>query len=852
MAIKVWRGDAQGVAQVDNVTVENVEVGDIFTLTINRKAVSYTATADTPASVYDGLAAAITAAAIPEFPSATSVAATTGTNATDAYLKLTGAADGTPYTVTGSTSNGGTASVAVDVAQSGGGGVNMIQRVSLPSGLTGGTFTLSFEGQETTNLTYDESAADIESALKALSNIGASDVSVSGDAGGPWLVEFEGTLAAATQTLLSGDGSSLAGQSVTVTTTANGQPGDNHQLTITGTQLLSETDPVGFYLFPNEPDAIAAGTIRSNQTDAQWLGLLRDVYGLSSSSSLSMTRTTTTTTSTRTYTIEVEIIAEKAGQAVLAPTVTRSTVAGTDQDATVNSTLVSAGGNSTNETQVVTLPGNPTGGTFTLTFQGQTTSGIAYNASTSAVGSALEALSNIGSGDVSVTGEAGNWTIEFVSAMAATDYAQMTGSGSSLTGGTVAVSTTQAAVPNANEQVLISLSDNVTGGTFTLTYDSSESANIDYDATAAGIETALEGTSSIGSGDVAVSGPAGGPWLIEFTGSLAGTDVTAVTGDGTNLTGAETQGITVTSSTSPTGPYHWDNANNWDASGVPTDSDTVVFENNDNAVKYGLDQSAVTLTQLEIRSTYTGTIGLPDQNPLGYIEYLDTHLQIGATTVLIGEGEGGGSERVRLDLGSVASAVYIYGTGTPANAGDYAVDLVGTNTANDLYVYQGSVSVGKNSGDTSVIDDLLVGYDDDQASDVELFLGDDVTLDDVTVHGGTVINGGRASSAITSLLVTAGTVTLNGTDGLNQLDIEGGTVFYRSSGTLGGNTVVGGEGTLSFVGDLRAKTVTNAITCRGDAANVDDPQESVSSLVVAYQSTTRLPELGTNFTVTRS
>lgn len=48
--------------------------------------------------------------------------------------------------------------------------------------------------------------------------------------------------------------------------------------------------------------------------------------------------------------------------------------------------------------------GFPTSGTFTLTFDGQTTSGIAFDASASAVQSALEALSNIAPGDVDVTG----------------------------------------------------------------------------------------------------------------------------------------------------------------------------------------------------------------------------------------------------------------------------------------------------------------------------------------------------------------------------------------------------------------------------------------------------------------
>lgn len=55
----------------------------------------------------------------------------------------------------------------------------------------------------------------------------------------------------------------------------------------------------------------------------------------------------------------------------------------------------------------VTIGGSPTGGTFPLSFGGQTASGIAYNATAAAVQSALEALSSIGSGNVTVTGSAG-------------------------------------------------------------------------------------------------------------------------------------------------------------------------------------------------------------------------------------------------------------------------------------------------------------------------------------------------------------------------------------------------------------------------------------------------------------
>jgi hypothetical protein len=91
------------------------------------------------------------------------------------------------------------------------------------------------------------------------------------------------------------------------------------------------------------------------------------------------------------------------------------------------------------EVQRITITGAPTGGTFTLTFQGQTTAGIAYNAIASAVQSALEALSNIAPGDVTVTGGPlpGSFvTVTFGGAYAGTDVTQMTASSAGLTGGT--------------------------------------------------------------------------------------------------------------------------------------------------------------------------------------------------------------------------------------------------------------------------------------------------------------------------------------------------------------------------------------------------------------------------------
>lgn len=113
-------------------------------------------------------------------------------------------------------------------------------------------------------------------------------------------------------------------------------------------------------------------------------------------------------------------------------------VAGSFSQGTVlyvnNTTGALQSDNVTDEVQALAV--DATGGTFTLTFSGQTTSAIAWDASAATLDAALEALSNIGAGDVAVAKpSAGNWTITFGGALADTNVAQMTTNAGSLTGG---------------------------------------------------------------------------------------------------------------------------------------------------------------------------------------------------------------------------------------------------------------------------------------------------------------------------------------------------------------------------------------------------------------------------------
>lgn len=98
--------------------------------------------------------------------------------------------------------------------------------------------------------------------------------------------------------------------------------------------------------------------------------------------------------------------------------------------------LLSKAPTTQNEVQTITIYGSPTGGTFVLTFKGQSTAGIAATALGTAVQTALEALSTIGTGNVAVTGPAGGpYVATFQGTLTDKDLPEMTAA-SAFTGGT--------------------------------------------------------------------------------------------------------------------------------------------------------------------------------------------------------------------------------------------------------------------------------------------------------------------------------------------------------------------------------------------------------------------------------
>lgn len=136
-----------------------------------------------------------------------------------------------------------------------------------------------------------------------------------------------------------------------------------------------------------------------------------------------------------------------------------------------------------------------TGGTYTLSFNGHTTANLAYNILTADLQTALEGLSSVGSGNVSLTPAQlyPVWELDLT-------------------------------LNAGNDEIQQLIFSGVTGGGFKLGYDGNYTSVLAWNATPSTVQTALQGLSGIGSGNVNVSALANG-YQFKFVGSLANTNV---------------------------------------------------------------------------------------------------------------------------------------------------------------------------------------------------------------------------------------------------------------------------------------------------------------------------------------
>ncbi|MFP6762418.1 MAG: hypothetical protein VB858_02330, partial [Planctomycetaceae bacterium] len=487
-------------------------------------------------------------------------------------------------------------------------GGNEVQTVSIDPTFTGtGTFTLTFGAETTVPLLHDAGAAQIQTALENLANIGAGNVTVTGTSlvAGDLQVTFVNLLGGRDVSDITVDSSGLTNnehQQVAITGTPTGgtftlsyDPDGAGAMAVETTIPLAHdadaatvlaalqsltslgTDEVqsltidptftGSGTFTLTFDGQTTGPIQHNATATQIdtaLEALSSInLGAMGSDNVSVTGTNLVTGD-----IQVTFVNQLGGRDV--------------SDITVDST-----GLTNNERQQVAITGNPNAGDFTLSFEGKETAAIPFNATAVQVQTALLAVTSIDEIQQIQLGNsftAGSFVLEFdgqttapiafnatageidtaLEGLSSIGAGNVIVTGGGLPGTPVSVQFTNAlggqdvaplGVLNVNEIQEVSLT-NATGGTFTLTFDpdgagpqaSQTTDPISFDASNAAVQDELDDLAGIGAADVTVTGGAlpGSPVTIEFVGALAAKNIAELEIDDSGLFGTGAVGSVTT------------------------------------------------------------------------------------------------------------------------------------------------------------------------------------------------------------------------------------------------------------------------------------------------------------------
>jgi hypothetical protein len=297
--------------------------------------------------------------------------------------------------------------------------------------------------------------------------------------------------------------------------------------------------------------------------------------------------------------------------------------------------------------------------------------------------------------------------------------------------------------------------------------------------------TAVDNTTNI-----LVTGPDDGrPFTLTATAAVG-----AGAGSPTNTRGAVTAPVSV---------HDFGAAANWSGGAVPVTADDVIYDGTSTVdCLYGMNQSGVTLASLTIAANYTGNIGLPARNDAGYSEYREQYLRIGATVATVGSGDGSGSGRVKLNTGSVQTALSVLSTGGASGSEPAALLFKGTHASNVVNVGAGSVGIAALASEVATVATLRVGAGSGQGTPA-VVCGPGVTLTTLVQDGGSV----TLNAAVTTATLIDGTLT-SFAGNVTTANIDGGTFFYEGTGTIGTLNVSAG-GTADFTRDPRPRTVTN-------------------------------------------
>lgn len=306
-----------------------------------------------------------------------------------------------------------------------------------------------------------------------------------------------------------------------------------------------------------------------------------------------------------------------------------------------------------------------------------------------------------------------------------------------------------------------------------------------------------------------------------MTWSSTGAIMTAVgptDGRPVTVTWAAAGGSTITGGGSPsvanTSPYNYADTANWIGGALPVNGDRAVFQGNVASVLYGLTANTANTVSLLIEASYTGSIGLPATNPLGFVEYLPTRLELAGTTMLV-TANGQSIYRIKSTAGSAVTVTFRGGDATPT------LELTGLPASSVLKQAGGGIVLCPNIGDTGTLTTITSTNNFSFRSNSGL-----------TIGTGSFYNGNAVvAGPYTTLTVDNGGTLLVGAAGAGTTTNCYASLSWGSTGGPGTLTV-GATGQADFSQAPSTVAIT-AVTLR-EGATFLDPNKATTGYSITY------------------
>lgn len=295
--------------------------------------------------------------------------------------------------------------------------------------------------------------------------------------------------------------------------------------------------------------------------------------------------------------------------------------------------------------------------------------------------------------------------------------------------------------------------------------------------------------------------------VVTLTATVAGKPFTLSVTETTAGDGTATEATAIAA----TGSRFYNNVDNWSDGSLPADADVVVFDFGSVGPAYNLQTGAIQPATVYINQAFTGTTGLPEQNidnpTYPYAEYRLPALYFddntATTNVFIGQGEGQGSSRLRIDTGTSDTNFYIYASGSREIAGVPPILLAGENSASEVSNFNGDVGLAFYGDEAIELAALRNG--NGEASQAKTYCGTGCILSNCTVE----MSSGEltTNSAISAVNMTGGEV-FHQAGAITTLSIWGGEWRQRTGAAI---TTLNLGGLFDKSQNMEPLTITNVV-----------------------------------------